>query len=349
MPNPTDNFQTGNASDLYESYLINDTADSSMEVTPTLLSWTETITVFGFKKSTIDPINLGFMLYDAYSNLTPAVFRKIGDPRVGISGAYAIGCSFKMKGGSDDTVNIQQTVKYIKPGDFCEVAYHHYQQTEVRTFAEDNDTGVGPNSNITAIKFDINKVPPDMQELVKRALANTRQDVPIVARINVPCLIRSIQVTQYEEDFADESTPKNICDPPRPCWNKDPIWGFKAGELLYLGKVSSSTGTPIYNRTYNFLVNMYGWHHFYGIYEQQNGRIPYFITPIDPTTVTPDMKSVLQYNGTAAWRMLPSINFRDNLGHLKPPFNVEVPASLPSGDDLLPQQGDFVPMPGSFA
>jgi hypothetical protein len=40
------------------------------------------------------------------------------------------------------------------------------------------------------------------------------------------------------------------------------------GQILFLGVSSTSDGSPLYRRTYTFLLNQYGWHHFYAIYKQ---------------------------------------------------------------------------------
>ncbi len=346
-----DNLTYGNANDLFEAYLRNDVGEAALDITPALVSWTEVITVYGFKKDTIDPSNTSFMLWDAYNNLkgSPAMVL-VGDPHPSIKDAYAVSASLRSK-TQDSTVHVQQVIRYQKPGDFCEVDFQSFQQSEVRTFAEDptgvhvspTDQSDSGDTRVTAIFY------KPVGALGQATAAATNTDVPIVARINVPSILRAIRVTQYEAlPFRNSSSPAALATPVRPTWNSAPIWGFKAGELLLMGVESSSVGTAIYRRVYTILINQYGWHHFYGVFTLSNGLTPYLIQPIDPRTVTPT-KATVRQNGAAAFRMLPNADFFDLLGDLKAPMvpSIDIPL-LPNTADLNfgDLDADNAPVPG---
>ena len=354
------NNQTyGTANDLFESYLRNDTSEAALDITPSLISWTEVITVYDFKKDVADPANASFMLHDAYSRLKgTGAMVAVGDPHPSIKDAYAVSASLRAK-TTDSTTHVQQVIRYQQPGDFCEVEFQSFQQSEVRTFAED-PTGVHPvndlsdtgDTRLTAIFY------KPMGPLGQATVAATNTDVPIVARINVPSILRAIRVTQYESrPGKNSSTPSSLATPIRPTWNNAPIWGFRAGELLLMGIESSSTGTAIYRRVYTILINQYGWHHFYGVFTLSNGLTPYLIQPINPLRVLPTNKTV-RTNGAAAFRMLPSADFFDLCGDLKPPMAPFVDFSLaPNTADANPSDyytedpyySDYTPIPGDIA
>jgi len=354
----------------FESYLQNDIEGSSLSITPTLISWMETITVFGYDKDGNDLGNNLFMLLDAYNKLatgansTLAPLVRVGDPHHSGNGAYAQSVDLSPR-TSDSTVNIRQSIRYIMPGAFAEVSYETYQQTEVRTFAEDPTgwlDGAGNDTRLTVISF------APQSQIGRIMVAATNTNVPVVSRVNVPCITRAMRITQYELLSTADNGPSINSGAHRPVWNAKAVWGFPAGALLYMGRQAQTDGTPIHRCTYTFLINQYGWHHFYGVYTAQNGLIPYVITPIDPTKVTPQQATVPMPgaagaggifgtamgapNGTAAWRMLPSVDFSALFTNLKPPFNkngVPLPAAVAAPDlssvGAIPSSDPSMPIP----
>ncbi len=336
---------------LFESILNDNTEGCDLVVTPTLFSWTEVRTVFGFNRSQFDSQNASlssstglFTLRNVYDNMAPQYLVKVGDYRPGyggdatlqgvggVSSDQAVAVRVGLRSRSErDTVNFDQSIVYMQPGPNCEVSYEVYQQSEVRNFAEDHTgwgpqgAGTSPDTRITAISY----VAAGAQGVMQQQ--GTNANVPIVANITVPTVLRSVRVTQYE--VLQGLTPSNILWQERPIWNNKPCFGFKVGTLLYMGVASQTDGTSLYKRTYTFLINQYGWHHFYAVYQMANGFVPYMITPIDPSKVeplqgtynsliSPDLFGpTLKNNGTGAFRMLPNADLNVLLPQLKPPFN----------------------------
>ena len=340
---------------LFESVMMDNVEECELDISPSLYTWTEKRTVFGFDRTALDRIEPTlisptgqFSLRNCYDNLSKSgVLVKVGDTRPGYGNApppasaginspmgvdtgaaIAVRVSLRTR-SSQDTVNIDQVITYQQPGDKCEVAYETYQQTEVRNFAED-DTGWkgadGNDSHITALGYIVTG------DLAAAQTAATKTEVPIVLDINVPCLIRSARVTQYE--VLPNIPPGTLQATRRPFWNTTEFNGYAAGTLLYLGRSLTSDGTDLYRVVYSFLINQYGWHHFYGVYHSADDLVPAYITPIDPRTVKPTDETISAYigsqtgfNGQAAFRMLPNFDFNQYLSHIKPPFNVPSIAS----------------------
>jgi hypothetical protein len=381
----------------FESILLNNLKGNNLVITPTLYAWQETRTMYGYSNPFAANGSFPALLlaYQDWSNNVNLV--KVGTIRPNpIGDAVVVRVDMVPSSGETDTVGIDQNISMMMPGPNAEVAFDTYQQTEVRTFAEDPTGWPGgnsqPDSHVTAISY-IQSGPLGVQQA-----AGTNTNVPIVAQIPVPSVIRSIRVTQYEILTGDDASPRVISDAERPMWNSDPIWGYDVGQILFLGVSSTSDGSPLYRRTYTFLLNQYGWHHFYAIYKQADGFTPWAITPINPATVDP-MKgtyssvaqgalsgirppagnltgfgvggavgagvaaATTQYNGTAAFRMLPNVPFAEYFSHLKPPFKPTAVSSAPVDTSTLDNAnwyrgdpanrsdsvGDFFAQPGNFA
>ena len=374
---------------LFESVLNDNVEECELDISPSLYTWTEKRTVFGFDRTALDRVDSTvnsptgqFSLRNAYDNLSASgVLVKVGDTRPGYGNApppasaainpvlgvdtgaaIAVRMSLRTR-SSQDTVNIDQVITYQQPGAKCEVAYDVYQQTEVRNFAED-ETGwkAGPpgaflggkDTRVTAITWKVEGSGPNAGDTTNTA-------IPVVVDINVPCLMRSARVTQYEVLPGVQAG--MLQGQQRPFWNSEEFNGYAAGTLLYLSRSLTSDGTDLYRVVYTFLINQYGWHHFYAVYKDANDFVPAYITPINPATVLPTDGTVSALignrkdcNGQAAFRMLPSFDFNKYLSRIKPPFNVPAavcvapPAGISSHDAVPGGSGnDFVPIPGGFA
>ena len=391
-----------NTGPLFESILPDNTEDCELVVTPTLFAWTEKRTVFGFDRTVFDSQNatLGsptgqFSLRNVYDNMAPAYLVKVGDFRQGYGGASgaaglaagdpaataalyancAVAVQVSLRQRSDrDAVNVDQVIRYMQPGPNCEVSYDVYQQTEIRNFAED-PTGWGPNGPITSPGQADTKVTAILYkaqgQMGQAQGAYSNSDVPYVMDVPVPCVIRSVRVTQYE--VIPKVTPGLMQAHERPIWNETDCFGYKAGSLLFLGVSSQTDGTDLYRRTYTFLINQYGWHHFYGVYQMADGFVPYIIQPLDPKMVNPlagtynslvalPGSDPLPNNGVGAFRMLPHADLAKLLPQLKPPFGgptYAAPVALPPGyvpitptsapQETISSGGAPAAQPGSFA
>ena len=340
------NMEYGGTSDVYESVLHSDVAGAGLTITPTLLSWTESRTIFGFKRNVTDPLNTQFMLMDAYKTMKSSQFPDVGEGHPAYKDAYVVSATLYPK-SDKDSVNVLWVGQYQMPGDKCEVSYDTYQQTEIRNFTDDKVLMYQNNkTNIAIVPY-----PPGL--LAQEAGKRVNTGAPFVADVPVPSMLKSVRVTQYEALTGDHATPavlsQMLC--PRPVWNSEPIWGYEAGKLLYVGRTALTDGTPIHRTTYNFLINQYGWHHFYAIHIQMNGTKLPDVVPFNPDEIKPMTPSQTK-PGAGAFRMLAPADFKgsftaDRLGLIKPPFNTDTtPLPLPPSPPNI--DGDFPAMPGNF-
>jgi hypothetical protein len=303
-------------SEIYKKVIYSDIAATSLQVTPILLTWQETVSYQGFLEDdivagTVDPEEV-FFLIEATERIPDLV--KPGDVHYRYDQAYAVATAFEPM-TADSSTHVRQRITYQKPGPKCSVQYDAYQATESRNFAEDNSVsgtdifGSPQTSTLTTVRYRPSFSGPTINVAV-----------PFVASLKVPSVMKCIRVTQYEVLTYGDASPAVVSDSDRPLWNADEIWGYEAGRILFVGVQSISDGTPIYRRTYTFLINEFGCDHMYAVWVDARGLKPQDITPISPGSVSPDMGTV-RTNGAAAFRMLPSVNFHSYFSQIKPPFN----------------------------
>lgn len=338
----------------FESIIRNSVNGASLQITPTLITWNQVVCVFDddalVNATDEDP---SFALLEAYIANADGEIAQVGDPHAKYPDAYVQRTWFEPFMNNAST-HYRQMVSYAQPGPYSMFQADTYQTTEERTFAEDSTNPPGsPTTNITTVEFGFGAntyavgIGPTASGIPQGGVANPgnlMSKVPPVVQVRVPSKMRALRVTQYEALTGNDAVPSVIVDSARPFWNNDEIWGFSAGELLFIGVDSSTEGTPLFKRTYTYLINPYGWHHFYEIWRSANGLIDPTIIPIDPTKVSPKDKTV-KLNGAAAFRMLPNQTFADRFTNIKKPFNTSFSAAEGAPDP----QGDFNPMPGSFA
>lgn len=314
---------------------------TGLQITPSLLTWQEIVTYYGFAFTEDDALTDAFMLMEAYLTAQDpdggAPMVKPGDPHPFYANTFATVCMVNPT-TQDSTVHVTQTVTYMQPGPQCMMQFDSYQQTEGRNFAEDLDVD---GHTLTTVKY--------VPQIPGSPTLNLR--VPFVATVQTPAIVRAVRVIQYEILTGDTAIPGAVSGPSRPVWNIDDFCGYAAGTLLFIGVESQNDGTPIFKRTYTFLINIYGWHHFYGLWVDARGLKPQDVVPIDPLSVTPDtgtVQSTTPPYGAAGWRMLPNKKFATFFAQLKPPFNVgnvSVPTETDTG--RTGPLGDFPQMPVS--
>src|SRR5690348_9242159 len=97
----------------FESVVLNNVQGTGLQITPTLMTWTESITFFSVFPDDIDTEQLDltntFLLMYAYENIPDMV--KVGDPHYAFGDAYAIATSLEPQ-TPDSTTHIMQKITY---------------------------------------------------------------------------------------------------------------------------------------------------------------------------------------------------------------------------------------------
>ena len=169
-----------------------------------------------------------------------------------------------------------------------------------------------------------------------------------IADIRLQKLMKSFRIILYE-DFQDGLVGGNTPGPgaslraiagvnltaqaqgkptPRPFYNEDEIWGFDKFTLLFVGRRATNDGTQIYRTEYQYLINEWGWNHYYGVYENQNGTVPRGVVKFpdtyrNPNTPAPDLaaRQSPALNGIGVFDMLLSAKFADVFNTIHVPGN----------------------------
>jgi hypothetical protein len=277
---------------------------ASLQVTPILYTWTQVTTIYDYTPTAVnsqDDLDSGLVFppMEAYSNTELGSVSKVGDPHPNpaYTNAYAIRATVEPY-SQESSTHLRIITTWVRPNRCSEFSLDSFQQVEVRNYDATHTLAIIPYS-----------------------LSDLPKDRPFVANLRTIKIVRSISITQWEEiNSSGNNLRKLLLADDQAFYNTDSIWGFKPGELLFVGKKVFAEGIPIARVTYQMLFNpnsLGGWHHAFAVFVGANGLVPIGIKPIDPASVSLS-KGTVSADGAMAFRIYGGKSFADIFAGIKP-------------------------------
>jgi hypothetical protein len=330
----------------YDTIVQHDIEGAGLEITPLLLTWTQTVKIFNFNPVGGDEFDAANFdgtsewLVEGFMQLTGGDIPIVGSHHPKYPEATCQRVSITPI-NQDDTTGLAVRIQWAKPGAFSQVNYDTALTQESRNYDY--------AGNLCECRYD--------PGAAFSGSVTTQFDLPFIASIRVPYNSRSMQVTQYENLENEEAVPAVAIEGNVLLFNSDTIWGFAPGQLLYIGRRASNEGTRLHRTQYYFLVNTReGFAHAFASYQNASGLVPRDVVPYiadfdtgtvpgvnasDPSIIYPGSSTWATAhplpsgpsgvtagtkNGSSAFKMHNSVEFSayfntGGAGTIKPPFN----------------------------
>lgn len=240
------------------------------------------------------------------------------------------------------TTHLVVTSTFAQPGNFSQVLYDSYQQTVTKNF--------DAYGALCEVRYD-----PQFAGGSALAGQSINFKVPFVAGIQIPQVLKSIRVIQYER-YESGTPPADIAGSQYAVWNTATFRGFAPGTLLFVGSRSSSEGTGLYRTEYQFLYDsIRGFAYYYAVWVDARGLspggtnrvVPYapgeLVVPENPNVSNTPLQSIIfiggqagnepipqpslgdksKHNGASAFVMLVGVDFNNHFTGIRAPFGAK--------------------------
>ncbi len=275
--------------------------------------WTDYVDISGYlpaavpsTSSTIDK-NL---LVEAFKNI-PESIPSLADPHPIYAETYCTGTTIQLYSGASESV--RAAVGWEQIGRDRKTGVLKIQ-TQIDVFQQQIVNNYDINGKQCVVSYTIPK--NGMQQQFNKKASD----------IHIPKLIRNLRVVCYEDLLGYDPSQiaygifsRGVPFPKKPFYNLTPIWGFPKANLLFTGVKSTSEGTTIHRREYNYLINDQEWDKFWAVFTQPNGLIPNDIPQLNFINFEGHSAAELManpVNGYGVFDMLDSAEFGDLFAQL---------------------------------